>query len=93
MLMLLAPARGQTAKGDGIRADYYDGAAFERLVVSRRDASINFDWSHQPPVPGLLAEYFSVRWRGWLVPPASGRYVFHVTVEDGMRIWLNDKIS
>jgi len=92
-LLLPAPARAQReVKSDGIKADYYEGAAFERLVVSRRDASINFDWAHQPPVPGLSAEYFSVRWTGWLVPPASGRYVFHVTVDDGMRIWLNDKL-
>jgi outer membrane protein OmpA-like peptidoglycan-associated protein len=38
------------------------------------------------------AQYFSVRWTGWLLPPASGRYVLHVTVDDGVRIWLNDKI-
>ena len=92
-LLLPAPARAQAeVKGDGIKADYYDGPAFERFVVSRRDASIHFDWAHRPPVSGLPAEYFSVRWTGWLVPPASGRYVFHVTVDDGMRIWLNDKL-
>lgn len=26
------------------------------------------------------------------MPPASGRYVLHITVDDGMRIWLNDQL-
>ncbi|WP_210513845.1 PA14 domain-containing protein [Hymenobacter terricola] len=89
-----APARAQAPlpTGDGITGDYYDGVEFDRLVLSRRDATLAFDWTHQPPAPGVPAEYFSVRWTGWLVPPASGRYVFHATVDDGMRIWLNDKL-
>ena len=61
-------------------------------MTRRYDATLAFDWGHAPPVPELGAEYFSVRWTGWLVPPASGRYVLHVAVDDGMRIWLNDKL-
>lgn len=26
------------------------------------------------------------------MPPASGRYVIHATVDDGMRIWVNDRL-
>ena len=33
-----------------------------------------------------------MRWTGWLRPPASGRYVFHITVDDGMRIWLDNQL-
>ncbi len=86
-------ARGQAQRaGSGIRGDYYEGTDFERFVLSRRDASINFNWGHQPPAAGMPSETFSVRWTGWLVPPATGRYVFHVTVDDGIRIWVNDKL-
>ncbi|OGX85448.1 hypothetical protein BEN48_14430 [Hymenobacter glacialis] len=86
-------ARGQAqGAGNGIKGDYYEGTDFEKFVLSRRDASINFNWGHQPPADGMPAETFSVRWTGWLVPPASGRYVFHVTVDDGIRIWVNDKL-
>lgn len=35
---------------------------------------------------GVSAEYFSVRWTGWLVPPVSERYGLHDAVGDGMRI-------
>lgn len=74
---------------NGLKGDYYNGVNFDEFVVSRRDASIAFEWAQRPPAPGVAAQYFSVRWTGWLVPPTSGRYVFHATIDDGMRIWLN----
>ncbi|MGY3090658.1 outer membrane protein OmpA-like peptidoglycan-associated protein [Hymenobacter sp. UYAg731] len=92
LLMTLGTARAQAPAGDGILGEYYEGADFERLVTRRYDATLAFNWGHAPPAPGLGAEYFSVRWTGWLVPPVSGRYVLHVAVDDGMRIWLNDKL-
>ena len=86
-----AVAQAQTV-GDGLKGDYYEGTDFERFVLSRRDASVNFNWGQQPPAPGMPAESFSVRWTGWVVPPVGGRYIFHVTVDDGIRIWVNDKL-
>jgi outer membrane protein OmpA-like peptidoglycan-associated protein len=91
LLLAASAARGQQPIGDGLLAQYYDGENFERVMYVRHDPSINFDWGHGEPAPGLPTEYFSVRWSGWLVPPTTGRYVFHVTVDDGMRVWLNDK--
>ncbi|WP_196294356.1 PA14 domain-containing protein [Hymenobacter ruricola] len=94
LLLLLAtgPARAQTQAGNGLMAEYYRGTDFTQFMRSRVDATISFDWAHQPPIAGMPAEYFSVRWTGWLRVPTSGRYVFHVTVDDGMRIWLNDRL-
>lgn len=86
---LVAPA--QTAAPGGLLAEYYAGQ-FERRLLVRRDATINFDWAHRSPAPGVPPEYFSVRWTGTLTPPATGRYVFHLTVDDGMRVWLDDKL-
>ncbi|WP_426060522.1 PA14 domain-containing protein [Hymenobacter sp. B1770] len=78
--------------GNGLRGDYYEGTNFDKFVLSRRDATLAFDWGHLPPALGLPTEYFSVRWTGWLVPPATGRYVLHVTVDDGIRIWVNNRL-
>ncbi|MBF9141457.1 PA14 domain-containing protein [Hymenobacter properus] len=89
----VAGAQGQAQPAiNGLRGDYYEGTDFEKYVLTRRDATIDFNWGHQPPAPGLPAEDFSVRWTGWLVPPASGEYTFHVTVDDGIRLWVNDKL-
>lgn len=85
-------AQAPLPTGDGLKGDYYEGTDFEKFVLTRRDATINFNWGQQPPAPGLGAELFSVRWTGWLVPPTSGKYLFHVTVDDGIRLWLNDQL-
>lgn len=42
-------------------------------------------------MPGVPAEEFTVRWTGWLVPPVTGHYVLHLTVDDGARLWLDGK--
>ncbi|UOE34724.1 PA14 domain-containing protein [Hymenobacter monticola] len=92
-LLTTLMARAQTPPAiNGLKGDYYEGINFEKYVLTRRDATIDFNWGHEPPAPGLPAEDFSVRWTGWLVPPTSGEYTFHVTVDDGIRLWLNDKL-
>lgn len=61
LLMTLQTAHAQAPAGNGILGEYYEGTDFERLVTRRHDATLAFDWGHAPPVPGLGAEYFSVR--------------------------------
>ena len=86
-----AIARASAAVGDGLRGDYYSGLNFERFVKTRHDALIDFYWPEEQPMPGVPAEEFTVRWTGWLVPPITGHYVLHLTVDDGARLWLDGK--
>ncbi|MGI4759621.1 MAG: PA14 domain-containing protein [Janthinobacterium lividum] len=92
-LALGAPAKAsaQAAAGDGLRGDYYDGLNFEHLIETRRDPLIDFFWHGEKPVSGVPAEQFTVRWAGWLVPPVTGHYVLHLSVDDGARLWLDGK--
>jgi outer membrane protein OmpA-like peptidoglycan-associated protein len=82
-------ASAQVAVGDGLRGDYYDGINFEHHIQTRRDARIDFYWHDEKPLTGVPAEQFSVRWTGWLVPPVTGHYVLHLSVDDGARLWLD----
>lgn len=93
-LVLALPARGQAPVpvGSGLQGAYYAGHDFEQYLVTRRDATLNFDWHGHRPVAGSGAEQFSVRWTGWLVPPATGRYVLHLSVDDGIRLWVNERL-
>ena len=88
---LPATAEAQAPVGDGLRGDYYAGHNFEHQVLTRRDATIDFNWHQSSPAEHVPAEDFSVRWTGYLVPPTTGHYVLHLTVDDGMRLWLNGR--
>jgi outer membrane protein OmpA-like peptidoglycan-associated protein len=90
-LALPAGVRAQVPVGDGLQGAYYAGRNFEQYRATRRDATLNFDWHGHQPVAGVGAEQFSVRWTGWLVPPATGRYVLHLSVDDGIRLWLAER--
>ena len=92
LLSLTAQGHAQIPTGDGVEAVYYEGVNFERPLLRRREATVYEQWSRLGPAPGVPAENFSVRWTGWLVPPVSGRYLLHVSVDDGMRVWLNDRL-
>lgn len=91
--LLWLPGFAQTPApvGDGLRGDYYDGLNFEHFVQTRRDPRLDFNWHERGPLRGVPANYFTVRWTGWLVPPVTGRYVLRLTVDDGVRLWLGNQ--
>jgi outer membrane protein OmpA-like peptidoglycan-associated protein len=90
-LPMLGFAQTLAPVGDGLRGDYYDGLNFEHFIQARRDARLDFSWQERGPVSGVPANYFAVRWTGWLVPPVTGRYVLHLAVDDGARLWLGNR--
>jgi hypothetical protein len=53
------------------------------------DPTINFSWGTAAPVGGIDADTFSVRWTGYIVPPATGTYTFTARTDDGVRLWVN----
>lgn len=75
----------------GLVGEYYTGTNFEHKVLTRVDPQIRFDWTGRKPVPGLSESYFSVRWTGKLLAPASGTYDFSATVDDGIRLWVGNR--
>jgi outer membrane protein OmpA-like peptidoglycan-associated protein len=91
--LALVPTLGlaQAPVGDGLRGDYYDGLSFDHFIQSRCDARLDFNWQERGPLSGVPANYFTVRWTGWLVPPTTGRYVLHMAVDDGVRLWLGNR--
>lgn len=74
----------------GLTGQYYSGTNFNTLLLTRNDASIDFDWGSGAPATGLPSDVFSVRWQGNIVPATSGSYVFRTTADDGIRLWVNN---
>ena len=84
---------GQTIAQQGLKGEYYTGTNFDRKVFTRIDPQLNFNWRDRSPAPGLPESYYSIRWTGKLLAPATGQYTFSARVDDGIRIWIgNQKI-
>lgn len=41
---------------------------------------------------GNLNINYSTRWSGYVIPPSTGSYSFRILVDDGARLWLDDRI-
>lgn len=75
----------------GLTGHYFAGRNFEREVATRKDASLDYDWTTKPPIDGLGSKDFSVRWTGTLLTPRSGSYSFVTRADDGARLWIDGK--
>ena len=84
---------GGPNSGPGLKAEYFSNATLSGApVFSRTDASVDFSWNNTSPGPGVLAENFSVRWAGELVPPADGDYRLGGSSDGGYRLYLDGKL-
>jgi hypothetical protein len=89
----------------GLRGDYFADSAFDALGATRIDPTINFKWGQDPPYVGdpmpnkwtdnlnqTWYVHYTVRWLGRVVPNYSETYTFHLTVDDGAMLWVNDRL-
>jgi len=60
-------------------------------ALVRNELGIDFDWAGSAPAPNLPSDGFSVRWlRTYNLSP--GVYRFHILADDGVRLWVNEKL-
>lgn len=80
-----------------IPTDSYRGEYFANINLSgapalvRNDSSIDFDWGEGSPGSGLPVDDFSVRWTR-NAEFENGTYRFTVTVDDGVRLYIDDDL-
>ncbi|MGC9396463.1 MAG: PA14 domain-containing protein [Anaerolineae bacterium] len=74
------------------QAEYFDGRDLDETpVLVRTDETINFDWKFGSPAPEIPANQFAARWTGTFAFEA-GRYRFTTTSDDGVRLYVNDRL-
>ena len=56
----------------------------------RLDPVVNFMWSEEDTITETGKDYISVRWTGYILPSFDEEYEMIVTVNDGVRLWIND---
>ena len=82
---------GSTVNG-GWPAEYFANRELRApAALARRDAVIDFDWGSGSPDAALPSDSFSARWRG-ATAFEQGVYRFSVTVDDGVRLWVDDSL-
>lgn len=64
---------------------------FQQPVGRSSDPTIFAEWGWSA-ARGTTNDYFSVIWTGMVVPEVTGQYRFNATVDDGVRMWLGDRM-
>ncbi|MCJ7776846.1 MAG: glycoside hydrolase family 3 C-terminal domain-containing protein, partial [Sedimentisphaerales bacterium] len=83
----------QDMNGNGLNAEYFNNMTLQGTpVLTRVDATVNFDWAGGSPGSGVNANNFSARWTGKLVVPTSGLYEIGMNTDDGFRLYLNGQL-
>ncbi len=88
---LASQTNGQAAQG--LTGEYFDNpklAGAPRLT--RTDARMEFRWTLNAPGRGIPFDWYSVRWTGTIVTPASGVTRIGVEGNDGYRLYLDDRL-
>jgi hypothetical protein len=75
--------------GTGLHGEYFDNADLTNLMLTRTDATVNFDWGNGAPDPTMGSDTFSVRWTGYVQPLFTETYTFQTLSDDGDRLWVN----
>ena len=77
----------------GLKAEYFNNPDFQGdPFLTRTDTTVHFNWWEEPPLAGMKADSFSVRWSGFLTPPVTGKYSLGVRIFGGVRLFLDDSL-
>lgn len=86
-----SPAVRLGGRSGGLTATYRRRDDPERTVALERiDPAIDFRWGHGSPDSRVPGDRFEVLWRGKIVAPVSGEYVFSCDVDDRFRVRMGD---
>jgi hypothetical protein len=90
-LLLASHTLAQDADNTAVwQATYFDNRTLEGdAVLTRTETAIDYRWGLDSPDEALPADYFSARWTTTLTLP-EGRYRFQATVDDGIRVWVDN---
>ncbi len=84
------PRMVSNTTGTGLFAAYWDNKELTGAPSSTVIENINSDsnWGTGTFVNGGR-DSFSARWKGYIKPTTTELYTFHITHDDGVRVWVN----
>lgn len=81
--------------GTGLKGEYFADREGAKLVQTRTDAAINFNWDKRAPTKGMDPKTpYLVRWTGELLPLFSEGYTISSpgSAYSTTRVWVGDKL-
>jgi hypothetical protein len=92
VLILLLAALPAAADGAVWRGEYYNNQWLTGApAMTRDDPSVNFNWGTGSPGWPIPSDHFSARWTR-NEHFSGGNYRFHVTTDDGARLWVDSHL-
>ena len=87
-------AQNLSSDGTGLTGEYYLGTDFGKLLFTRSDPGIDFDWPDATPDPKQMSpkSAYTVRWMGLIQPRYSETYTFTTVSDDGTRLWIDGRL-
>lgn len=80
-------------KEKGFRGEYFNNIFLkDSPVVTRTDAQIDFHSTFNSPARGVKNDFYSIRWKGILVSPVTGKFKIGLDGDDGYRLYINEKL-
>ncbi|GAB4408166.1 MAG: hypothetical protein OHK0039_11030 [Bacteroidia bacterium] len=79
-----------SGQGTGLRGTYYNDIAQTETVFNRVDTTVNFYWGAASPDPSMEYNSYAVVWEGEIEAPFSETFVFYLTADDGVRLYVGD---
>jgi len=62
------------------------------VTLERIDPTIDFDWVRNTPGAPIREDDFTATWTGYLEPRFSEAYTFEAEADDGIRVWIADRL-
>jgi hypothetical protein len=90
--ILAVNAGAVVGNGTGLTGQYFADQTLTNLVLTRTDATVNFNWGSGSPDPSVPVDHFSARWTGQVQAQYSETYTFYTESDDGVRLWVNGQL-
>ena len=92
IVFLSAIFTAKSAEINGLVGQYYANRNLEGEPIYRVDENLNFNWGTGSPMEGIPENDFSVRWTGSLEVTTADEYVFSVSIDDGIRMYIDGEV-
>lgn len=91
LMVIVGLGAPEASAADSVwRARYYNNKSLSGTpVLEREERELNWDWGYGSPSSKVHYDGFSARWTRD-VNFSAGNYRFSATMDDGMRVWVDD---